>query len=323
MAGYACGYSVSQFHDAGRSRPVIVDLWYPATDETAEAVVSYGLSVGRAAQHAPPAPGPFPVCVLTHGAFGAARNYSWLAEALARGGYVVVGVSHYLESFVYGPETVDPAAVGQLRDRALDCTVALDRVLEDPVFSAVVDPDRVAAIGHSSGGATVLVLAGAAFDPSVMQAYCAGADPTIDRGCAYGDRLETTGAPASSVEEVVSAPDARVRSVVAMDPALGPGFLADSLALLSLPVHFVGSTDNDFLPFDQHVGRCASLVPACSLDVLSSGEGHFVYLDECAADVDANGVSLCRDRPGVDRAAVHDRLVGVIAEFLARTLELG
>ena len=55
--------------------------------------------------------------------------------------------------------------------------------------------------------------------------------------------------------------DPRVRAVVALDPALGPGFDAGSLSEISIPVHVVGAVDNDFLPVDAHAGRYGGLHP--------------------------------------------------------------
>ena len=112
-------------------------------------------------------------------------------------------------------------------------------------------------------------------------------------------------------------------AVVAMDPALGPGFDAASLRAITTPCQFIGSVDNDFLPFDEHVGRYARLIPDSRLLALRSGEGHFVYLDECESDRDANGISLCQDRAGVDRTAVHAQMRSVISRFLDEHLTSG
>jgi predicted dienelactone hydrolase len=107
---------------------------------------------------------------------------------------------------------------------------------------------------------------------------------------------------------------------VALDPALGPGFRERSLAAIALPVHVVGAMDNDFLPVGAHASRYARLIPGCSFTQLAEREGHFVYLNECSSDLEANGVSLCRDREGVDRAAVHARLAPIIRRAFDVTL---
>ena len=101
-----------------------------------------------------------------------------------------------------------------------------------------------------------------------------------------------------------------------MDPAAGPGYSAASLAQVRVPVLVIGSEDNDFLPFVQHAGRYAALLPKASVITLRSGEGHFVYLNACTSDLLASGVPLCIDRTGVDREAVHARLAPQILAVL-------
>src|SRR6185436_9299863 len=85
--------------DPARDRPVWVDVWRPAPEAAA----------GRE-------PTAFPVVLLSHGAMGSARSHSRFAQSLAAHGYVVVGASHYGESWVYGPQTLDPSAVLRLWD---------------------------------------------------------------------------------------------------------------------------------------------------------------------------------------------------------------
>jgi predicted dienelactone hydrolase len=111
-----------------------------------------------------------------------------------------------------------------------------------------------------------------------------------------------------------------VRAIVAFDPAAGPGYDRASLAAVTVPVLIVGAKQNDFLPFEQHAKRYADNLPDATLITLDSGEGHFVFLDPCTLDLAANGVPLCKDRPGVDRAAVQDRLAAEAAAFLGRTM---
>lgn len=77
QTAYKAGYRHYQWHDANRQRPVWVDVWYLAKDEAEELPLLYGLGQGSAAHNAEvAAPGvPFPLVVLSHGAFGAARDY--------------------------------------------------------------------------------------------------------------------------------------------------------------------------------------------------------------------------------------------------------
>jgi len=174
------GYTTIRAEDPARQRPVLIDLWYPAALGAVESEHDYGMARGRAALDAPVADGLHGLVLLSHGAFGAARNYSWIAEHLARRGYLVAGISHFRESPAYGPETIDPASVLQPWHRPLDCAFALGHLLGHPLFGRAIDPGRIGALGHSSGGATAMELGGAAFDPAAMRSYCASEAAAAD-----------------------------------------------------------------------------------------------------------------------------------------------
>jgi predicted dienelactone hydrolase len=313
---YKAGHHRFTWHDRDRDRPVWADVWFPSTDESPERAMIHGLGQGMAIPSAEVAArgAPFPLVVMSHGASGSAPSYSWIAEYLARNGVVVLGVSHYGESWLYGPDTIDPAAVTRLWTRPADCTFALTKLLATETFGGHVDPARIGALGHSSGGATAFALGGATFDPTALSAYCRSDAARFDRGCHYA-RQPDAAVPVPA-EATRSYRDPRILAVVALDPAAGPGFSAASLAQVRLPVLIVGSEDNDFLPFAHHAGRYASLLPNASLIRLRDGEGHFVYLNSCTSDLAANGVPLCVDRDGVDREAVHARLAPEILTFL-------
>ena len=318
-ASYKAGYRRFTWRDAARNRPVWADVWFPSTDASEERAMPYGLGQGMAIPSAGVAAygAPFPLVVMSHGASGSAPNYSWLAEYLARNGVIALGVSHYGESWLYGPETVDPGAVTRLWARPGDCTFALTQLLMDEDFRERVDSGRIGAVGHSSGGATVMALGGATFDPVALSAYCRSDAGHADRGCEYARQSEDTPAP---TEATRSFRDSRVVAIVALDPAAGPGHDRASLAQVNVPVLVVGSEDNDFLPFEHHAGRYAALLPGASLITLQDGEGHFVYLNSCTSDLSANGVPLCVDRKGVDRDAVHAKLAPQIRAFFAAAM---
>ena len=292
-AGAPIRHTRLETDDPERHRPVWIDVWHPA--------VTTGLC---------------PAVVLSPGAFGAPRNYAWLAEDLARHGYLVAGVCHFGESFDYGAGTVDPAAAVRHHERPRDCSFAIDQLLAR--FCGLIDPARIGALGHSSGGATAIVLAGGRLNPTAMATYCAHADARVDRGCAYAAIGGATDALADL--SPTSRRDARVRAVVALDPALGPGFDPDSLAAIAIPVQIVAAIDNDFLPFEPHAGRLQRLIPRASLIRLERGEGHFVFLNQEQSTLEVHGIALYRDRAGVDREDVHARVAAAVRQFFASSL---
>jgi predicted dienelactone hydrolase len=312
MAKYSAGYAVVTAKDARRDRPILIDLWYPAESAVREAPYDYSPGFGFVAKDAASVEKNVPIVLLSHGAFGAARNYSWIAEHLARNGYVVAGISHFRESFIFGPETIDPNSALQPWLRAQDCSYALDHLLGDRKIGRLLDDRRVGAIGHSSGGATVLELAGAVLDLPSMQRYCLSEGATTDKGCVYAREQRGSRAP-HLVPDIF---DNRVKVVVAFDPALGPGHTDQSLRAISIPAYIVGAVDNDFLPYEHHAGRYAKLIQGAKHTQLTNGEGHFVFLNEGQSDAQANGVALYKDRNGVSRAGVHEALAESVLAFL-------
>ena len=320
LSSYPAGLRKFAWHDAARRRPVMADVWYPARPGTIERKLSYGLGDGSVAEAAPIAEAAFPLIVMSHGAGGSARNYAWLAEALARRGFVVLGISHYGESPIYGPETIDPKVFSQLWLRPADVSFGLRQIQAQREFAGRLDLERIAAIGHSSGGATVVSLAGGIFDPSALARYCRSSQASDDRGCDYARGM--TGFLPSPREATVSYRDPLVKAIVALDPAAGPGFGEATLAGIAIPALVVGAKQYDFFPFQHHAGRYAAMIPHAKTIVLDHGEGHFVYLNACTSPAEANGVPLCRDRPGVDREAVHANLIAAVDGFLRDALQL-
>jgi predicted dienelactone hydrolase len=315
---HSAGYETLRIVDDDRARPIHLDVWYPTTRQQ-EQEHNYGLSIGRIASGATVTGMKLPVVLLSHGAMGAASNYSWIAEHLARRGYAVLGVSHFGESPVFGPQSVDPAAVSRLGERAGDLAFALEFFLERSSYASRLDSSRLGAIGHSSGGASVLMLTGAEFSATDLASYCRSRAAASDKGCRYpsqdGGKASGQAAPEPSKR--------RMKALVALDPAVGPGFTDRALQAIMVPSLVIGSVENDFLTYPFHAGRISRLIPRAETVRLENGEGHFVYLDECAAPVDVMGVPLCSDRKGVDRKAVHERLAMLIEQFLARHLAAG
>jgi len=311
----SAGHEVQRIVDAVTDRPIQLDIWYPVVGR-AEEPHDYGFSVGSVVSGGPVTGDELPVVLLSHGSMGSASNYSWIAEHLARRGYFVLGVSHFGESPVFGQDSVDPASVARFGDRTSDLNYALDYFVSRSRYAGQVDLDRLGAIGHSSGGASVMMLAGGQFSAERLASYCASEAAALDKGCWY-----PVGDP-GALETQRPVPSAHpIRALVVLDPAVGPGFDDSSLQRVTAATLVIGSVQNDFLPYAYHAGRYVDLLPDPEVVGLDSGEGHFVYLDECSLPIEVMGVPLCADREGVDRGAVHRRLTEVIESFLSRHLK--
>ena len=151
-----------------------------------------------------------------------------------------------------------------------------------------------------------------------MARYCTSQKDRSDKKCGYASG--TPHIPITDPDARKSWRDDRIRAILALDPALGPGFDRQSLSKMSVPVHIIGAEENDFLPFEFHAGHYAALIPGAMLTRLSNGEGHFIFIDACQADIEVNKVFLCRDRPGVKRAEVHEKFTRIVRGFFEKNL---
>src|SRR4029077_20513615 len=109
-------------------------------DQSDERPISYGFGHGSVGTDARGGcrQVSFPLVVISRGASGSAPDYGWLTEYLARTGMIVLGVSHYGESWRYGPDAVDQRAVTRLWTRPQDCTFALNQILQERLFKGRV-----------------------------------------------------------------------------------------------------------------------------------------------------------------------------------------
>ncbi len=182
-------------------RRLIADIWYPALARAkGAAVVYHGALVGedgrdvafaitgRALRNAPRAAGPFPLVILAHGYGGTPVAMSWLAEALAAKGYVVVG-PHFMD-----PAITDPAKfIGPLTHRPLDLAAiiatAQGLARDRRGAPASADPDRTVLIGYSMGGYGVLTAAGAPLSPALGPLTHGALAPFV-AGAARADELK-------------------------------------------------------------------------------------------------------------------------------------
>lgn len=156
-----------------------VEIWYPAAAGTSgtetydmrdfvgegirailtgDAPSTYSYPAGRDALLAD---GSFPVVLFSHGVAGMRLQSSFLTSNLASWGMIVVSVDHpsrALENFLTGTATGDEgdSVDDMLRGLELITTLGADATGR---FNGHVDAEKVAAVGHSAGGGTVLAAA--------------------------------------------------------------------------------------------------------------------------------------------------------------------
>jgi predicted dienelactone hydrolase len=308
-------------HIGGDSaRPLHVVVWYPTQDagpgeSTGENKAFFGIQTHR---NAVPAPGKYPLVVLSHGYGGSWRNLSWLAEVLVRQSYVVAAPDH--------PGTTtfdrDPARAAMLWERPRDLGRVIDALAANPEIAGEVDGQRIAAIGHSLGGWTVAALAGARFETARLVKDCeANASP---RACAL-----TTELGLSNPRLEHSMADPRLKAFVSLDLGLARGFEPQSLAEIGIPALVIAAgTDIGDMPAPLESGYLADHLPkAWSTYVTIPNAMHFSFMQVCKPNAVAmieeeapgDGV-VCRDGGNGSRSEIHRETAVLVSGFLAKAL---
>jgi predicted dienelactone hydrolase len=122
---------------------------------------------------APEGDGPFPIVLFSHGLGADPESFRPLFEDWVRDGFVVIGPTY--------PHTSGRAATNprDLVNQPADASFVLNEVIDlasdrDHPLSGRLDPERIAAVGHSMGGMTTVGL---------VSTCCA--DERIDAGVVY------------------------------------------------------------------------------------------------------------------------------------------
>ncbi len=116
---------------------------------------------------------PFPLVMFSPGLWGPAWEYLYIPPRLASHGFVVAVTTHYGETALWwDPDVTHMASAAVERPR--DVSFALTRILErngshGDLLHGLIQPDRIAAAGHSYGGYAAMTLAGG--DESVCDVF--------------------------------------------------------------------------------------------------------------------------------------------------------
>lgn len=306
------------------NRPLDIALWYPTTDtgkieRIGENAVFHGIPALR---NAKPTARQHPLLLLSHGYGGNWRNLNWLAQGMASQGYIVAAVDH--------PGTTtrnkEEVAAQQLWERPRDLIAMLDYLSDTPAIAGAVDPERIAAVGHSLGGWTVMELAGAQFSAPRFLKDCE-THPAL--GACKLKHVLGIDKPESLAPLAASQRDVRIKAVISLDLGLARGFTPESLAQVSVPVLVMGAqADSDDVPARLESGYLFTALAQGDRHLISvTGATHFSFMQECkpgaVAMIEAaepgEGI-VCRDGGQLSRQAIHQQLFTQMSQFLNQSL---
>ena len=319
------GFRQVELSDTNGKRDLKLALWYPTTDATAPVIVGENPAfIGiKAVKSALPDGKAHPLVVLSHGYGGSWRNLNWLAGELVGQGYIVAAPDH--------PGTTtfnrDKEQAAKLWERPHDLSRVIDTLNADSALAGKVEPDRIAAIGHSLGGWSVVALAGAQFDRERFEKDCK--DNPNPRTCGLADELINPQGDVAAEKLRTMKADPRIGAIVSLDLGLARGFTPKSLNSISVPSLIFGAgVDIGDLPAKMESGYIAANMPDKATQYVEIADAaHFSFMQICKAgavemieaETPGDGI-VCKDGAGRSREAIHREVADKIIAFLAKSI---
>jgi predicted dienelactone hydrolase len=248
-----------------------------------------------------------PLIVISHGRGGNFLGHLDTAEALAKAGFIVVGLNHP------GDTVSDMSHFYDLSvyfDRPRDIRRAIDFMLGASTAAPFIDPARIGLFGFSRGGYTGRATIGGEIDWPATTERCRSL-ATPPKVCQQILALKSPAEPLTH--------DTRVRAAVIADPP-ATMFGSTGLAAIKVPMQLWASQlgGDGVLPKDVAAAE-QSLRGPHEFHVVANA-GHFAFLAPCPAALAAARPELCTDQPGFDRAAFHAELNAAVVAFLHKHL---
>ncbi len=225
---------------------------------------------------------PAPVVVISHGLGSDRNSFLYLAHQLASYGFAVLVPEHpgsnakQLAALLNGiaNEVSEPT---ELVDRPLDITFLLDYLEKqtqfDPKLKGRLNLNQVGVIGHSFGGYTALVLAGAPINLTQLGRTCQDLENTLNLSLL----LQCRGL---ALKPTPNLRDPRVKAVVAINPFTSAILGADSLAQIAVPTLSISSSADTVAPaLPEQIQPFTTLTTAQKYLALLDGGTHFSAID--------------------------------------------
>ncbi len=306
---FEAGFIDLNLTDPVEGGPMPAIVFYPTKAQGGSTQV--GPFTIAATRGAAPVPGSYPLIVHSHGTGGSHLGHHDTLSALARAGFVAAAVLHPRDNF---QDDSGFATDLQLIGRPHHIVALIDGALANMTVGPLVDRAKVGMAGFSAGAYTTLVIAGAVPDFALMEEYRRAVpyDPLRKRADAAGRERRKP--------DLNLVSDARVRAIFLMAPALGYVFDKAGLAKVDVPVRLYRPAADEILAHPWNAERVAQLLPRPPEYQVIERAGHFVFLAPCPTLFALRLPSICKDPPGVDRAAIHVRLNAEMIEFFRRAL---
>lgn len=335
LANDAAGLRSITVPSPGRGDNLTVKIWYPALPGGREVQVDENrLFKGSPAfADAPAAPGRHPLILFSHGSGSRVDSIGWLAQRLAEAGFIVAGPNH--PGTTSGDST--PIDTPKLWERTGDLSAVITALTSEPAWKDLIAPDRIGVLGFSLGGAAAMEIGGARADLDAYARYCETSPTMADcvwyaggKGYVKGEAVASEKVDLRQTDKIrfeQSNLDPRIRSVVAVDPALAQAYDAQSLKEIAIPVHIINLGSPGTVPVAVEAKQLAPLIRQGSYEQVD-GAWHFSFLPECQSggaellkslgDTDR----LCDEQGKRSRADIHAQLIEMISSAFGSALKV-
>ena len=190
---------------------------------------------------------PAPLAIITHGFTSSRGDFQYLAEHLASHGYIVLVPEHigsdavYKEAFLRGElsTTVSPI---EFYSRPQDITTLLDEV-EESELNSLINWQQVGILGHSFGGNTALVVAGAPINQERINQECQENELSLNASMLLQCRASFL--PPIDFDQR----DPRVKAVIAINPVTSTALGPESMGKIEIPTMMLGGSKDIAAPF--------------------------------------------------------------------------
>lgn len=225
---------------------------------------------------------------------GSMYNQQYLAEFMARNGYIVAAVDHNDKSYTFQT----------LVDRPHHISTALDYILNDSQIKNHINQNKIGMVGHSLGGYTAFAIAGGIPDFANHPSLCL---PALNNDYLCSSKV------AEFFKKMYigfrgfenSFYDDRVKAIAVLAPGLGKLFDKESLSKVNIPVFIMEADQDEVVDGPHNALLYKENLPQPPQYSLLKGAGHYAFLPVCSNDyVKKIAPEICYD-PEIQREELH------------------
>ncbi len=190
------------------------------------------------------------LALISHGLGSKPADFDYLAEHLASYGYIVAVPEHsgssgtYKQAYLNGEVGADISPT-EFYSRPRDITHLLDRLEQHPNFQQQIDWSQVGIIGHSLGGTTALITAGAPINLARLNHTCKEDRLSLNASVLLQCRASNLPPGQYNLQ------DTRIKAVMALNPVTSSILGVESLEQIKIPTLMLGGSADYIAPFIQ------------------------------------------------------------------------